>query len=78
MPTPPIEEIRLGPINVRFFIDGTAVPDGSISMFDFTVAPGAKVPIAHSHDAYEETCYALLPSGPLPVNPHVSTPHPAT
>jgi len=59
MPTPPIEEIRLGPINVRFFIDGTAVPNGSISMFDFTVAPGAKVPIAHSHDAYEETCYAL-------------------
>jgi quercetin dioxygenase-like cupin family protein len=28
-------------------------------MFEFTVAPGSKVPIAHSHDAYEETCYAL-------------------
>ena len=28
-------------------------------MFEFEVAPGAKVPIAHSHDAYEETAYGL-------------------
>lgn len=28
-------------------------------MFEFDVAPGAKVPAAHSHDAYEETLYGL-------------------
>jgi len=28
-------------------------------MFEFDVAAGAKVPIAHSHDAYEETIYGL-------------------
>lgn len=28
-------------------------------MFEFGVAPGGKVPIAHSHDGYEETLYGL-------------------
>ena len=28
-------------------------------MFEFAVPAGAKVPIAHSHDAYEETIYGL-------------------
>ena len=28
-------------------------------MFEFDVAAGAKVPIAHSHDGYEETIYGL-------------------
>lgn len=28
-------------------------------MFEFDVAAGARVPIAHSHDAYEETIYGL-------------------
>jgi quercetin dioxygenase-like cupin family protein len=28
-------------------------------MFEFDVAAGAKVPAAHSHDAYEETIYGL-------------------
>ena len=57
----PSSEIPLGPIHVRFLVDGTADPSaaGSLSMFEFTVAPGAKVPIAHSHDAYDETAYAL-------------------
>ena len=57
----PIQEIPLGPIHIRFLVDGTADPAaaGSISMFEFTVAPGARVPIAHSHNAYEETAYAL-------------------
>lgn len=57
----PIQEIPLGPIHIRFLVDGTADPAaaGSISMFESTVAPGARVPISHSHDAYEETLYAL-------------------
>ena len=28
-------------------------------MFEFDVAAGAKMPIAHSHDGYEETIYGL-------------------
>ena len=28
-------------------------------MFEFDVAAGAKLPIAHSHNAYEETIYGL-------------------
>src|SRR4029077_13255994 len=32
---------------------------GSVAMFEFDVPAGARVPIAHSHDAYEETIYGL-------------------
>jgi len=56
MPTP--EELRLGQINLRFHIDGPA-SGSSLTMFEFEVAPGAKVPVAHSHDAYDETIYGL-------------------
>jgi quercetin dioxygenase-like cupin family protein len=58
MPAAPPEEIRLGQIQIRFLIDGTTSPS-PLSMFEFSVTPGAKVPISHSHDAYDETCYAL-------------------
>jgi quercetin dioxygenase-like cupin family protein len=54
----PKEEIRLGQIVVRFHLEGSA-SNNSIAMFEFDVAPGAKVPAAHSHDAYEETLYGL-------------------
>jgi quercetin dioxygenase-like cupin family protein len=52
------EEIRIGGLTIRFQIEGHA-SSGSIAMFEFDVAPGAKVPVAHSHDAYEETIYGL-------------------
>jgi quercetin dioxygenase-like cupin family protein len=32
---------------------------GSVAVFEFDVPAGAKVPIAHSHDGYEETIYGL-------------------
>jgi quercetin dioxygenase-like cupin family protein len=32
---------------------------GSVAIFEFDVTAGAKVPIAHSHDAYEETLYGV-------------------
>jgi quercetin dioxygenase-like cupin family protein len=50
--------IRLGGLVVRFLIEGDETR-GGLAMFEFDVAPGAKVPAAHSHDAYEETLYAL-------------------
>lgn len=58
MPTLPPEELRLGQLTLRFFIDGPA-SGSSLTMFEFEVPPGAKVPIAHSHDAYDETVYGV-------------------
>ena len=52
------EEIRIGGIKIRFQIEGHA-SSGSIAMFEFDVAPSARVPVPHSHDAYEETIYGL-------------------
>jgi quercetin dioxygenase-like cupin family protein len=52
------EEIRIGGLAIRFLIEGHTSA-GSIAMFEFDVAAGAKVPVAHSHDAYEETIYGL-------------------
>lgn len=58
MPAQLTEEIRLGQIAIRFLVEARE-SRGSIAMFEFDVAAGAKVPVAHSHDAYEETIYGL-------------------
>jgi quercetin dioxygenase-like cupin family protein len=52
------EEIRIGELAIRFLLESEE-SGGSVSMFEFDVPPQAKVPIAHSHDAYEETLYGL-------------------
>ena len=52
------EEIRVGQVAVRFLVEGDA-SGGSVALFEFDVPAGARVPIAHSHDAYEETIYGL-------------------
>jgi len=52
------EEIRVGQLAIRFLLEGKA-SGGSVAVFEFDVPAGAKVPIAHSHDAYEETIYGL-------------------
>jgi len=52
------EEIGIGQIAVRFLLDGEA-SGGSVAVFEFDVPAGARVPIAHSHDGYEETIYGL-------------------
>jgi quercetin dioxygenase-like cupin family protein len=51
-------EIRIGGIALRFLIDGPA-SGASVTLFEMEVAPGAKVPVAHSHDAYDEIIYGL-------------------
>ena len=33
--------------------------NGQLAMFEFTVPAGAKVPLAHSHERYDETIYGL-------------------
>ena len=52
------EEIRVGQLVIRFLIEDEA-SSGSMAMFEFDVPAGAKVPVAHSHDGYEETIYGL-------------------
>ncbi|HEV8060798.1 MAG TPA: cupin domain-containing protein [Gemmataceae bacterium] len=52
------EEIRIGGLAIRFLVEGH-VSGGSVAIFEFDVAAGAKLPAAHSHDAYEETIYGL-------------------
>jgi quercetin dioxygenase-like cupin family protein len=52
------EQIRIGPLEIRFLLAGSATT-GSLAMFEFDVPANARVPVAHSHDAYEETIYGL-------------------
>ncbi|MDX6644579.1 MAG: hypothetical protein QOK40_306 [Miltoncostaeaceae bacterium] len=52
------EEIRIGGLAIRFLVEGGA-SGGSVAIFEFDVAAGARVPAAHSHDGYEETVYGL-------------------
>jgi quercetin dioxygenase-like cupin family protein len=52
------EEIRIGALAIRFLVEGKE-SGGSVAVFEFDVPVGTKVPVAHSHDAYEETVYGL-------------------
>jgi quercetin dioxygenase-like cupin family protein len=52
------EPIRIGSMAIRFLLEG-GESQGSLAMFEFDVPAGIKVPIPHSHDAYEETIYGL-------------------
>lgn len=56
--TPVKEIIRLGQIEIRFLLDGDDT-GGQISMFEFLVQPGARVPVAHSHEQVDEIVYGL-------------------
>lgn len=58
MVTSTSEEIRIGQLAIRFLLEGEA-SGGSVAVFEFDVPSGARVPIAHSHDGYEETIYGL-------------------
>jgi quercetin dioxygenase-like cupin family protein len=56
MPVSVCEEIRLGAVCIRFLLEGKN-SNGMLAMFEFDVVAGGKLPMAHSHDAYEETIY---------------------
>src|SRR5262245_751300 len=58
MNTMTTEEIKVGQVAVRFLVEGDQSA-GSVAVFEFDVPAGARVPVAHSHDAYEETIYGL-------------------
>ena len=52
------ETIRVGQIEIRFLLEGKD-SNGQLAMFEFTVPAGAKVPVPHSHERYDETIYGL-------------------
>ena len=52
------QQIQVGDVAVRFLVEGDESA-GSVAVFEFDVPAGAKVPVAHSHDGYEETIYGL-------------------
>ena len=58
MATQMTETITIGALEIRFLVE-PAESGGSVSVFEFGVAAGSKVPIPHSHDAYDETIYGL-------------------
>ena len=50
------EIIRVGQIEIRFLLEAAETND-ALAMFEFTVPPGARVPVPHSHAHYDETIY---------------------
>lgn len=52
------EEINVGPLAIRFLVEGEE-SGGSVAVFEFDVPAGTKVAAGHSHDGYEETIYGL-------------------
>jgi quercetin dioxygenase-like cupin family protein len=50
--------IKIGGLEIRYLMDGTVSGAGS-GMFELTVAPGARVPPAHSHSNNDEMVYVL-------------------
>ena len=59
LPNPSYETIQVGPIGIRFLLTGDD-SNGSLSVFEFSVPAGKKLPApAHKNDAYEEMLYGL-------------------
>jgi quercetin dioxygenase-like cupin family protein len=52
------ESIRIGQLGINFLLEA-ADTNGSVAMFEFMVPVGAKVPLPHSHEHYDETVYGL-------------------
>ena len=52
------ETIRCGEVSIDFLVEA-ADTNGSAAMFEFTVPAGAKVPVPHYHEHYDETIYGL-------------------
>jgi len=50
--------INLGGIDIQFLVEAKD-SNGAATVFECAVAGGAKVPAAHSHDAFDETVYGL-------------------
>jgi len=58
MPTTSKQKITVGELAVRFLVEGED-SNGTVSVFECHIPAGAKMPMPHSHDAFEETIYGL-------------------
>ena len=54
----PSAPIRVGPLEIRFHLDASQT-DGRLTSFELVIPAGAKVPAAHSHEAFDEVIYGL-------------------
>lgn len=52
------EIIQVGQIGIRFLLE-SADTNGAVAMFEFTVPVGAKMPLPHKHECYDETVYGV-------------------
>jgi quercetin dioxygenase-like cupin family protein len=52
------ETIKAGQITIDFLMEA-ADTNGSAAIFEFTVPPGARVPVPHYHENFDETIYGL-------------------
>jgi quercetin dioxygenase-like cupin family protein len=55
---PKMAPIPVGALTITFHVDAEQ-SNGSHTLFEVNVPIGARVPAPHSHDAFEETIYAL-------------------
>jgi quercetin dioxygenase-like cupin family protein len=58
MPSASKPVIQLGPLRIDFMVEAED-SNGSVTVFECFVPAGARVPVAHSHDGFEETAYVL-------------------
>jgi quercetin dioxygenase-like cupin family protein len=58
MTTTTSDEIRIGPLTIRFLLEAETTA-GALTAFEFTVPSDAMVLAPHSHDAYDETVYGV-------------------
>jgi quercetin dioxygenase-like cupin family protein len=52
------QTIKAGQITIDFLLEASDT-NGSAAMFEFTVPAGAKVPLPHYHEHFDETIYGL-------------------
>jgi quercetin dioxygenase-like cupin family protein len=52
------EKIRIGQIEIIFHLEASDT-NGALTMFEFFVPLGAKVPLPHYHESFDETIYGL-------------------
>jgi quercetin dioxygenase-like cupin family protein len=53
------ETIRIGGLELRF-LQSEANGQGSLTLFEMTIQPNARMPIAHHHETWDETVYGLV------------------
>jgi len=52
------QTIKVGQVAIDFLLEA-ANTNGAAAVFEFTVPVGAKVPVPHYHEHYDETIYGL-------------------